>query len=190
MKFGKSIDTSMGFTPQDGLPMGTRAGAIDAAIVDYIVEQRGNSSKRVESALNKSPACWASPASPLTSATWKWLPTRATSAQLAMDVFCYKVTKRIGSCAAAMGGLDAVVFTAGVGENSATLRAKIMEGLEFLGLKLDPEKNNVRGKEAILSTDDSPTRSSSSPTNEELVIALDTAKLVREKQAEEAPVEA
>lgn len=65
-------------------------------------------------------------------------------AQLAIDVFCYKVTKRIGSCAAAMGGLDAVVFTAGVGENSATLRAKIMEGLEFLGLKMDPEKNNVR----------------------------------------------
>ena len=88
-----------------------------------------------------------------------------------------------------MGGLDAVVFTAGVGENSPTLRARIVEGLEFLGLKLDPEKNKVRGKEAIISTDDSPNKILMIPTNEELMIALDTAKLVRAAEAEKAQPE-
>ena len=181
VKFGKSIDTSMGFTPQDGLPMGTRAGAIDAAITEYIVDQRGYSGKRVESALNKESGMLGISG---VSSDFRDLEAAAAEgnerAQLAIDVFCYKVTKRIGSCAAAMGGLDAVVFTAGVGENSASLRAKIMEGLEFLGLKLDPEKNNVRGKETIISTDDSPNKILLIPTNEELVIALDTARLVRE----------
>ena len=184
VKFGKSIDTSMGFTPQDGLPMGTRAGAIDAAITEYIVDQRGYSGKRVESALNKESGMLGISG---VSSDFRDLEAAAAEgnerAQLAIDVFCYKVTKRIGSCAAAMGGLDAVVFTAGVGENSATLRAKIMEGLEFLGLKMDPEKNNVRGKEAIISTDDSPNKILLIPTNEELVIALDTARLVREQEA-------
>ena len=181
---GRPIDTSMGFTPQDGLPMGTRAGAIDAAITEYIVDQRGYSGKRVESALNKESGMLGISG---VSSDFRDLEAAAAEgnerAQLAIDVFCYKVTKRIGSCAAAMGGLDAVVFTAGVGENSATLRAKIMEGLEFLGLKMDPEKNNVRGKEAIISTDDSPNKILLIPTNEELVIALDTARLVREQEA-------
>ena len=181
VKFGKSIDTSMGFTPQDGLPMGTRAGAIDAAITEYIVDQRGYSGKRVESALNTGSGMLGISG---VSSDFRDLEAAAAEgnerAQLAIDVFCYKVTTRIGSCAAAMGGLDAVVFTAGVGENSASLRAKIMEGLEFLGLKLDPEKNNVRGKETIISTDDSPNKILLIPTNEELVIALDTARLVRE----------
>lgn len=190
VKFGKSIDTSMGFTPQDGLPMGTRAGAIDAAIVDYIVDQRGNSTKRVESALNKESGVLGISG---ISSDFRDLEAAAAEgnerAQLAIDVFCYKVTKRIGSCAAAMGGLDAVVFTAGVGENSPTLRARIVEGLEFLGLKLDPEKNKVRGKEAIISTDDSPNKILMIPTNEELMIALDTAKLVRAAEAEKAQPE-
>ena len=190
VKFGKSIDTSMGFTPQDGLPMGTRAGAIDAAIVDYIVDQRGNSTKRVESALNKESGVLGISG---ISSDFRDLEAAAAEgnerAQLAIDVFCYKVTKRIGSCAAAMGGLDAVVFTAGVGENSPTLRARIMEGLDFLGLKLDPEKNKVRGKEAIISTDDSPNKILMIPTNEELMIALDTAKLVRAAEAEKAQPE-
>ena len=190
VKFGKSIATSMGFTPQDGLPMGTRAGAIDAAIVDYIVDQRGNSTKRVESALNKESGVLGISG---ISSDFRDLEAAAAEgnerAQLAIDVFCYKVTKRIGSCAAAMGGLDAVVFTAGVGENSPTLRARIVEGLEFLGLKLDPEKNKVRGKEAIISTDDSPNKILMIPTNEELMIALDTAKLVRAAEAEKAQPE-
>ena len=125
------------------------------------MDQRGNSTKRVESALNKESGVLGISG---ISSDFRDLGRRRREgnerAQLAIDVFCYKVTKRIGSCAAAMGGLDAVVFTAGVGENSPTLRARIMEGLDFLGLKLDPEKNKVRGKEAIISTDDSPTRSS------------------------------
>lgn len=183
VKFGKSVDTSMGFTPQDGLPMGTRSGAIDAAITEYIADQRGYSGKRVENVLNKESGVLGISG---VSSDFRDLEVAAAEgnerAQLAIDNFCYKVTKRIGSSAAAMGGVDAVVFTAGVGENSATLRAKIMEGLEFLGLKLDPEKNNVRGKERILSTDDSPNAILLVPTNEELMIALDTAKLVREAE--------
>lgn len=181
VKFGKSIDTSMGFTPQDGLPMGTRAGAIDAAITEYIADQRGYSAKRVENVLNKESGMLGVSG---VSSDFRDLEAAAAEgnerAQLAIDIFCFKVTKRIGSCAAAMGGVDAVVFTAGVGENSATLRARIMEGLEFLGLKIDPEKNNVRGKEAIISTDDSPNKILLIPTNEELMIARDTARLVRE----------
>ena len=103
-------------------------------------------------------------------------------AALAMDIFCYKVTKRIGSGAASMGGIDGVIFTAGVGENSPTIRAKIMEDLEFLGFKMDAQKNNTR-EEAIVSTDDSKGLVFVIPTNEELMIALDTARLVREAQA-------
>ena len=180
VKFGQSIDTSMGFTPQDGLPMGTRSGAIDAAITEYIADQRGYSGKRVENVLNKESGVLGISG---VSSDFRDLENAAAEgnerAQLAIDMFCYKVTKRIGSSAAAMGGVDAVVFTAGVGENSATLRAKIMEGLDFLGLKLDPEKNNVRGKEAIISTDDSVNKILLIPTNEELMIALDTARLVK-----------
>lgn len=183
VKFGKSIDTSMGFTPQDGLPMGTRSGAIDAAITEYIADQRGYSGKRVENVLNKESGMLGVSG---VSSDFRDLEVAAEEgnerAQLALDIFAYKVTKRIGSAAAAMGGVDAVVFTAGVGENSASMRAKIMEGLEFLGLKMDPEKNNVRGKERIISTDDSPNAILLVPTNEELMIALDTAKLVREAE--------
>ena len=183
VKFGKSIDTSMGFTPQDGLPMGTRSGAIDAAITEYIADQRGYSGKRVENVLNKESGMLGVSG---VSSDFRDLEVAAAEgnerAQLALDIFAYKVTKRIGSAAAAMGGVDAVVFTAGVGENSATMRAKIMEGLEFLGLKIDPVKNDVRGKERIISTDDSTNAILLVPTNEELMSALDTARLVREAE--------
>ncbi|MBQ9933089.1 MAG: acetate kinase [Ruminiclostridium sp.] len=183
VKFGQSIDTSMGFTPQDGLPMGTRSGAIDAAITEYIADQRGYSGKRVENVLNKESGMLGVSG---VSSDFRDLEVAAAEgnerAQLALDIFAYKVTKRIGSAAAAMGGVDAVVFTAGVGENSATMRAKIMEGLEFLGLKIDPVKNDVRGKERIISTDDSTNAILLVPTNEELMIALDTARLVREAE--------
>ena len=183
VKFGQSIDTSMGFTPQDGLPMGTRSGAIDAAITEYIADQRGYSGKRVENVLNKESGMLGVSG---VSSDFRDLEVAAEEgnerAQLALDIFSYKVTKRIGSAAAAMGGVDAVVFTAGVGENSASMRASIMEGLEFLGFKMDPEKNNVRGKERIISTDDSKNAILLVPTNEELMIALDTARLVREAE--------
>ncbi|MEG2000065.1 MAG: acetate kinase [Evtepia sp.] len=180
IKFGKSVDTSMGFTPTDGLPMGTRSGAIDPSITEYIARVRGYSGARVESILNKESGVLGVSG---VSSDFRDIEKAAAEgnerAELAMDLFCYKVTKRIGSGAASMGGIDAVIFTAGVGENSATLRAKIMEGLEFLGFYMDPEKNQTRGHEAIISTDDSPAKILLIPTNEELMIALDTAKLVR-----------
>ena len=163
--------------------MGTRSGAIDAAITEYIADQRGYSGKRVENVLNKESGMLGVSG---VSSDFRDLEIAAEEgnerAKLALDIFSYKVTKRIGSAAAAMGGVDAVVFTAGVGENSASMRASIMEGLEFLGFKMDPEKNNVRGKERIISTDDSKNAILLVPTNEELMIALDTARLVREAE--------
>ena len=181
---GKCVDTSMGLTPLAGVLMGTRCGDIDPSVVTYMEQKLGFHGQEMADYLNKKSGLLGISG---VSSDFRDLEAAAAEgnerAQLAIDVFCYKVTKRIGSCAAAMGGLDAVVFTAGVGENSATLRAKIMEGLEFLGLKMDPEKNNVRGKEAIISTDDSPNKILLIPTNEELVIALDTARLVREQEA-------
>ena len=178
---GKSVDTSMGLTPLAGLPMGTRSGDMDAGIMEYLMKQYDLSMDEMMTILNKKSGVLGISG---VSSDFRDLEAAAKEgnerAQLAIDNFCYKVTKRIGSSAAAMGGVDAVVFTAGVGENSASLRAKIMEGLEFLGLVMDPEKNNVRGKEAILSTDDSPNAILMIPTNEELMIAKETARLVRE----------
>jgi len=181
VKFGKSIDTSMGFTPLDGLPMGTRCGAIDPSIVEYIMHVRNLTVDEVNTIMNKKSGVLGVSG---VSSDFRDLDKAASEgnarAELAIELFTYKVTKRIGSAAAAMGGVDAVIFTAGVGENSSVLRARIMTGLEFLGLKLDPEKNNVRGKEAIISTDDSPRQILVIPTNEELVIATDTARIVSE----------
>lgn len=183
IKYGKSIDTSMGLTPTDGLPMGTRSGAIDPSIIEYIARVRGYSPERVENILNKESGMLGISG---ISSDFRDLEKAAAEgnerAQLAMDIFCYKVTKRIGSGAASMGGIDGVIFTAGVGENSPTIRAKIMEDLEFLGLYMDPEKNNTR-EESIVSKDNSPGYIFVIPTNEELMIALDTARLVREKNA-------
>ena len=180
VKFGKSIDTSMGFTPQDGLPMGTRAGAIDAAITEYIVDQRGYSGKRVESALNKESGMLGISG---VSSDFRDLDAAAEkgneAAQLALDKFAYEVRKYIGAYAAALGGVDCIVFTAGVGENSGSMRASICDGLEYLGVKLDPEKNKLRGEEVVISTSDSKVTVWVIPTNEELMIAQDTAALTR-----------
>jgi len=179
IKFGKSVETSMGFTPLDGLPMGTRCGAIDPSIVEYIMHVRNLTVDEVNTVMNKKSGVLGISG---ISSDFRDLDIAAAAgnerAELALDLFSYKVTKRIGSAAAAMGGLDAVIFTAGVGENSADLRARIMTGLEFMGLNLDPQKNKVRGKEAIISTDDSPHQILVIPTNEELVIAIDTAEIV------------
>ncbi|MPM13583.1 Acetate kinase [bioreactor metagenome] len=179
VKGGKSIDTSMGFTPLDGLPMGTRSGAIDPSIIEYIMDTRDITIKSMNNILNKKSGVLGVSG---ISSDFRDLEAAAAQgnyrAELAIDLFCYKVTKRIGSAAAAMGGIDAVIFTAGVGENSSNLRAKIMQGLDFLGLKLDLEKNKQRCVEAIISTDDSPNKILCVPTNEELVIAIDTADVV------------
>jgi len=182
IKGGKSMDTSMGFTPLDGLPMGTRCGAIDPSIVEYLMESRHMSAEEVNEVMNKKSGVLGISG---VSSDFRDLDKAAAEgnerARLAIDLFCYKVTKRIGSAAAGMGGIDAVLFTAGVGENSAALRAKIVEDLDFMGIKIDPAKNNVRGKETDISAADATVRTLIVPTNEELVIAMDTQSIVNKK---------
>ena len=176
---GKSIETSMGFTPLDGLPMGTRCGAIDVSIIEYLMETHGLSIEEVMNILNKKSGVLGVSG---VSSDFRDLEKAAEEgnkrARLAIDMFCYKTTKRIASASAAMGGVDAVVFTAGVGENSADLRAQIVENLAFMGIKIDPAKNNTRGVETDISAADATVRTLLIPTNEELVIAQDTARLV------------
>ncbi|SMC76895.1 acetate/propionate family kinase [Papillibacter cinnamivorans] len=180
IKYGKSVETSMGFTPLDGLPMGTRSGSVDSGILEYIMNLEHIDIHQMLNILNKQSGVLGISG---ISSDFRDLDEAAAKgnarAQLAIDVFCYKVTKRIGSASAAMGGIDGVIFTAGVGENSIDLREKILEGLEFMGLYLDKEKNKVRCKETIISTDDSPVKIMVIPTNEELVIAMDTAEIVK-----------
>ena len=180
VKDGKCQDTSMGLTPLAGVPMGTRSGDIDPAVVQFVMNKYGMSADECLNMLNKKSGVLALSG---VSSDFRDIENGAEEGNencaLALDKFAYEVRKYIGSYAAALGGLDCLVFTAGVGENSASMRARICEGLEFLGVKLDPEKNNTRGKEAIISADDSKVTVWVIPTNEELMIAQDTAGLVR-----------
>ena len=179
VKDGKCQDTSMGLTPLAGVPMGTRSGDIDPAVVQFVMNKYGMSADECLNMLNKKSGVLALSG---VSSDFRDIENGAEEGNencaLALDKFAYEVRKYIGSYAAALGGLDCLVFTAGVGENSASMRARICEGLEFLGVKLDPEKNNTRGKEAIISADDSKVTVWVIPTNEELMIAQDTAALV------------
>ena len=177
---GKSVDTSMGFTPLAGLPMGTRSGDLDAGILEYLMHKHGYNIDEMLNVLNKKSGVLgisgvSSDFRDLESAA----PQGNQRAQLALDVFDYSVKKFIGSYAAAMGGVDAIIFTAGVGENGPDTRANVVSGLEFMGVKIDPEKNNTRGKEVDVATDDSKVRVLVIPTNEELMIAMDTAAIAR-----------
>ena len=179
VKDGKCQDTSMGLTPLAGVPMGTRSGDIDPAVVQFVMNKYGMSADECLNMLNKKSGVLALSG---VSSDFRDIENGADAGNencaLALDKFAYEVRKYIGSYAAALGGLDCLVFTAGVGENSASMRARICKGLEFLGVKLDPEKNNTRGKEAIISADDSKVTVWVIPTNEELMIAQDTAALV------------
>ena len=179
VKDGKCQDTSMGLTPLAGVPMGTRSGDIDPAVVQFVMNKYGMTADECLNMLNKKSGVLALSG---VSSDFRDIEQGAEQGNadcaLALDKFAYEVRKYIGSYAAALGGLDCLVFTAGVGENSASMRARICEGLEFLGVKLDPEKNNTRGKEAIISADDSKVTVWVIPTNEELMIAQDTAALV------------
>ena len=179
VKDGKCQDTSMGLTPLAGVPMGTRSGDIDPAVVQFVMNKYGMSADECLNMLNKKSGVLALSG---VSSDFRDIENGAEEGNencaLALDKFAYEVRKYIGSYAAALGGLDCLVFTAGVGENSASMRARICEGLEFLGVKLDPEKNNTRGKEAIISADDSKVTVWVIPSNEELMIAQDTAALV------------
>ena len=177
---GKSVDTSMGFTPLAGLPMGTRSGDLDAGILEYLMHKHGYNIDEMLNVLNKKSGVLgisgvSSDFRDLESAA----PQGNQRAQLALDVFDYSVKKFIGSYAAAMGGVDAIIFTAGVGENGPDTRAAAVSGLEYMGVKLDAEKNNTRGKEVDVAADDSKVRVLVIPTNEELMIAVDTAALVK-----------
>lgn len=176
---GKSVDTSMGFTPLEGLVMGTRSGDLDPAIVKFLVSNVGMSIEEVDNTLNKKSGFIGLSG---VSSDKRDLETAALNgnerAQLALDVFHYRIRKYIGAYAAAMGGVDAVVFTAGIGENSVSARENICKGLEFLGIKIDKEKNNIRGKAADVSADDARVRVLVVPTDEELMIARDTKEII------------
>ena len=180
---GKVLDTSMGLTPLAGVcQWGTRSGDIDPAIVEFICTAENKTAKEVNNILNKESGMIGISG---VSSDFRDLQEASEKgnerAKLAVEMFVYSVKKLIGAYAAAMGGIDAIVFTAGVGENSIELRARICEGLEFLGAKMDASKNNIRGKDAIVSEDGSKVKILVVPTNEELVIALDTEAIISAK---------
>ena len=178
---GKCQDTSMGLSPLCGVPMGTRVGDIDTTVAQYICKNYNKSMDEVMNILNKKSGVFG--LSGGVSSDFRDLEAAAAEgnekAQLALDKFAYEVKKYIGAYAAALGGLDVLVFTAGVGENGVLMRSMICEGLEFLGVKLDQEKNKLRGDERIISADDSKVKIWVIPTNEELMIAQDTAELAK-----------
>ncbi|MEW8972785.1 MAG: acetate kinase [Tissierellaceae bacterium] len=179
---GKSIDTSMGFTPLEGLAMGTRSGDIDPAIIPFIMNKENMDFEDVNDLLNKKSGVLGISG---VSSDFRDLEVAAQEgnerAQLALDVFCNRVTKYIAAYAAQMCSIDALVFTAGIGENSASIRERVCEGLECLNIIIDKELNDVRGKEAIVSKELGAVKILVVPTNEELMIARDTLELVSER---------
>ena len=176
---GKSVDTSMGFTPLAGLPMGTRSGDLDAGILEYLMNKYNMNITEMLTILNKKSGVQGVSG---VSSDFRDLENAFADgnerAGLAVDLFNYGVKKLIGAYAAAMGGVDAIIFTAGVGENSASQRMSIASGLEFMGVKMDEDANKVRGEERVISAVDSKVKVLLIPTNEELMIAMDTASLV------------
>ncbi len=180
IKYGKSIDTSMGYTPLEGLIMGTRSGEIDPAIIPFLMEKENMNAQQIDEYLNRrSGILGISGLSSDFSDLEKAANSGDERSQLAIDVFAYKVRKYIGSYVAAMGGLDAIVFTAGLGENSPFMRDKICNGLEYLGTRIDPLLNKVRGKACEISIKRARVKIFVIPTNEELVIARDTFNICR-----------
>ena len=179
IKDGKCIDTSMGLTPLEGLVMGTRSGDIDAGAVTFIMEKEGLNATGVSNLLNKKSGVLgvsgvSSDMRELEAAVAAGNP----KAILAEKMYFYRSKKYIGAYAAALGGVDIILFTGGVGENQANCRSEVCEGLEFMGVKIDLEKNKVRGEEAIISADDSKVTVAVIPTDEELMIASDTLAIL------------
>ncbi len=182
VKDGKCYDTSMGFTPLDGIMMGTRCGAIDPAIVPFIMEKKNFTPKEMDSYMNKQ--CGLLGISGVSSDSRdleRAMNEGNERAALTYDMLCYQIKRFIGAYSAAMGGLDGIVFTAGIGEHSPFIREKVLTGLEYLGVKLDKERNNFghSGDPVKISADDSKVQVYMIPTNEELVIAADTEKIVK-----------
>ena len=181
IKDGKSIDTTMGFTPLDGLVMGTRCGSIDPSIVTHLITDLGYTAEEVNEIMNKKSGVYgitniSSDLRDIKEAAYEHGDKKA---QLALDIFAYKIKLQIGAYAAAMNGVDCILFTAGIGENSWQTRIDILEGLEYMGVKLDKERNKVMGELAEISTDDSKVKVYVVPTNEELMIAKETAELLK-----------
>ena len=181
IKGGKSMDTSMGFTPLAGLPMGTRAGNIDPAIISFLCDHEHKGADEIIDVLNKKSGMLGISG---VSSDFRDLDVAIEEgnprAKLAKDMFNLSVKKIIGSYIAEMGGVDAIVFTAGVGENDRSVRWDVCEHMEYLGIKIDPEKNKYRGRQMDISIDYARVRVLVIPTNEELVIAEDTQRLVNE----------
>lgn len=183
IKNGKSIDTSMGLTPVEGLLMGTRCGDIDAGAVTFIMEKEGLTPTGVSNLLNKKSGVLGVSG---VSSDMRELEAACAAgnprAILAENIYFYRIKKYIGSYAAALGGVDIIVFTGGVGENQQGAREAVCEGLEFMGIKIDKEINaKIRGAEAIISTPDSKVKVVVIPTDEELMIASDTMNIVEKR---------
>ncbi|MDQ1276898.1 MAG: acetate kinase [Euryarchaeota archaeon] len=178
VKGGKSIETTMGFTPLEGVAMGTRCGSIDPAVVPFMMEKEGLSTREVDTLMNKKSGVLGISG---VSNDFREIDEAASHgnerAELALKVFSYKVKKVIGEYSAVLDYPDAIVFTAGIGENSATIRNRILSGLENFGIKIDQEKNKIRGQEIDIATPDSKIRILVIPTNEELTIARDTKEI-------------
>jgi acetate kinase len=181
IKDGKVIDTSMGLTPLAGVMMGSRCGDIDPSAVTYLMQKTGMQPQEMADFLNKQSGVLGITG---ISSDMREIESAAAEgnerAQLALDMYNYRIKKYIGAYAAAMGGLDVIVWTAGVGENQVGTRLEACSGLEFLGVKMDAEANNCRGKERLISTPDSRVQVWVVPTDEELVIARDTKELVEQ----------
>ena len=178
IKAGRSIDTSMGFTPLSGLIMGTRCGDIDPAIVPFLMDKWDMTYHEIDAIMNKKSGVLGISG---VSNDFRVIEEAAEEgnkrAQLALDMFHYKVRSTIGAYAAVMGGVDVIVFTAGIGENGIGNRDAICNGLEYLGTRLDRERNNVRGKETEISVEGSKVKIFVVPTNEEIMIARDTKRI-------------
>ncbi|MGY0372111.1 acetate kinase [Clostridium sp. JNZ J1-5] len=179
VKNGKCVDTTMGFTPLAGLAMGTRCGNVDPAIVTFLMKELNLSIEEVDNLMNKKSGVFGISG---VSSDFRDIEAAAAEgnerAQLALDMFKYRVIQYVGAYTAVMGGVDAIVFTAGLGENGIEIREEIGNALSFAGTKVDSEKNNVRGEARIISTDDSKVKLMVIPTNEELMIARDTKEIV------------
>lgn len=178
IQYGKSIDTSMGFTPLAGVTMGTRSGNIDPALIPFLMEKTSQDAEQVLDVLNKKSGMLGVSGF---SSDLRDIVEEAEKgndrAQLALDVFANRIHKYIGSYAARMNGVDAIIFTAGIGENSAVVRAKVLQGLQFMGVYMDPELNKQIGKETAINYPHSPVKVLVIPTNEEIMIVRDTVRV-------------
>ena len=184
---GKCVDTSMGLTPLEGLIMGTRSGDIDPTCIEYIAHKEGISLEDTMQIINKKSGVLGISG---VSSDFRDLEEAANAgnerAQLALDAFCHHVVKYIGSYIAVMNGVDAIVFTAGIGENAPNVRRHVLESFGYMGIEVDPAQDTVRGKEFMISTADSKVKAYVIPTNEELAICRDTVEIVTKKYVEDA----